>query len=153
MRVHELAAELGTSNDALGDFLEGLGEKRSHLAGVSPEAAALALDHFSEGQWGIGDDGPYADELTTFEAFAASTVANLEAVQDIAEQMPESDRFEMLTDGGAFREMLCLDPVTADRLRAALKGRSIADATLLPERGELVAVTWPCYQKLVVKYD
>jgi hypothetical protein len=167
LRVHELAAQIGTSNDALGDFLEGLGEKRSHLAGVSPEADALAREHFAGQQL---DALIYADEMTTFEAFAAAAhQMPLSLDGEVREIDPPpidpdlpgaaceyeavgfNNTIPLLADNGAHRGTLCLDPGTAEKLRAALKGRSVADATLLPERGELVAVTWPCYQKIVVR--
>lgn len=160
MKVHQLAAELGVTNEALGDFLEGLGEKRWHLAGVSDEAAYLARDHFSEGQWGIGEDS------TTPESFAADPeglhIEQLPPAEPpidpdlppaVLDHEPAEDAINLVSDGGGFRGRLLLEPVTAARLQAALKGRQCADACLYPERCELVAVTWPDYQKIIIRTE
>lgn len=188
IRVHQLADELSITNDALGDFLEGIGEKRSHLAGVSAGAAALAREFFAPkpAEYYVGSlvqevtidfiepAETYADEVTTFEAAhstAEAFAADPEGVR--IEQLPleqpapdpdlppavgvpqdlPADSIALVSDGGAFRENLLLDPSAAEALRSALKGRQCADACVCPERGELVAVTWPCYQKITVRTD
>lgn len=197
MRAHHLAEKLGITNEQLGDFLESIGEKRSHLAGVSDEAAELAREHF----WGVpATDEDQAEFIETHQAMAEQATARIkeqsaaeafaanpegdavteeipmmdrplpsaalrplvpsaEALDTYAEHlatqnddeptMPAEDAFHLVETGEEF----CLDPTTAERLRAALKGRQIANACVHVDRCECIAVTWPCYQKITVRTD
>ena len=181
MRVHELAESLGVAKSDLGEFLEGLGEKGHHLSHVSAEAELLARDHFvvvppenlpyadEQTTWEAFNADPATDEdqaefIETMEWLRSidgevreidtpGIDPELPAATGDHVPVPEADRIALLADNGVYRGTLCLDPSTAEKLREALKGRSVADATLHPERGELVAVTWPDYQKLVVRLD
>lgn len=183
MRVHELADSIGITKADLAQFLEGLGEKGHHLSQVSPEAELLARDHFVDANKMPYEAVPVTDEDQAKFEVEAEEFAEWESQQvwtdpeywstdgEVREvdtpgidpdlpaatgdhvPVPEADRITLLADNGAYRGTLCFDPSTAEKLRAALRGRSVADATLHPARGELVAVTWPDYQKLVVRLD
>ncbi len=175
MRVYNLADELGITNEQLGDFLETIGEKSSHLANVSDEAAELAREHFvdankmvpapatDEDQAEFIETAEWVAEQTTAEAFAADpkgeAATTTEALDAYAEHlatqndaeptMPAEDTFHLVETGEEF----CLDPTTAERLRRALKGRQLANACVHVDRCECIAVTWPCYQKITVRTD
>jgi len=171
MRVFNLADNLGITNEQLGDFLESIGEKSSHLANVSDEAAELAREHFVDANKMVPSADADAPFDVSYEVLSEEVVdmGSLEVVEYIPSfemtittaeafaanperddpTMPAEDAFHLVETGEEF----CLDPTTAERLRAALKGRQIANACVHVDRCECIAVTWPCYQKITVRTD
>lgn len=160
------------------EILEGRGESAKAVSSVSKESEAFIREQMANppdsevheaeatGVEMIGieakPDGSWS-ELVVEDGVAEApelVVINevTEAPEPIVVAQPETmaaeDRFELVGDSGQFRETLCLDPHAATLLRKALKGRKCADACLFPERQELHAITWPDYQKVIVRpYD
>ena len=148
----DLQAELGLAGEALAKYATSAAVASLSALDDKAQASAEALKEW-ESQQVWTDPDHWSTDGEVREVDTPTIDPTLPAATGDHVPVPDADRIPLLADNGAYRGTLCLDPTTAERLRAALKGRSVADATLHPERGELVAVTWPCYQKLVVRTD
>lgn len=176
MRVYQLAKDLGIEPEVIMAILEERGESAKSVSSVSKASEAFIREQMtatadSEEHEAEADpdgaervalpaeaDGTWteltSDDEDAPEVLLQEVTGDLEPVTTEPEVMAADDRFELVSDNGAFRETLCLDPHAAALLRKALKGRQVVDACLYPDRQELHATTWPDYQKVIVRpYD
>lgn len=135
----------------------------AEAAGILVEVPEEEVDLEGAGLLEIDPSSPVLDERAVLEALIkpdfdeADEVAmyglsaeEKEAVEKGLEVSPPYCRFALRTVDGLYRETLQVPPDVAVKMREALGGRKIADATYDPDRYRVTIVTYPECQEVIV---